>query len=223
MKKHILPPSIILLVIALDQWLKFWVKGNMDYMFNSRQLPQDIPMTGDWFHLHFVENNGMAFGLEMGGETGKLFLTIFRILAVGFGFWYLNRQLKDQAHTGFVVCVALIIAGAVGNIIDSVFYGLWFADVNSYQAGLFQGQVVDMLYFPVVETHYPSWFPFWGGEDFTFFSPVFNLADASISVGVITLVLFQNLFFRKPKEEELEAPDVVAESPTEPEAGTAQE
>jgi signal peptidase II len=202
MKKYILPASLIALVISIDQWLKFWVKANMDYPENFfiKNLPSQIDMAGNWFKLHFIENNGMAFGMELaGGETGKIILTSFRILAVIAGFWYLLREINKNSHRGLIVCVSLIIAGALGNIVDSVFYGVWFTDINNYEGGYFHGQVVDMLYFPIVQSHFPSWFPKWGGEEFTFFSPIFNLADASISIGVIALVLFQNRFYPKPE------------------------
>lgn len=188
----------VLLVLIADQSLKYWIKTNFAF-------GEEHHVAGDWFILHFTENNGMAFGLEFAGDYGKIILTLFRILAVAGIVYYIVHQLKNGGHKGFLVCLALILAGAVGNIIDSVFYGKLFSDINRYDGGWFYGQVVDMLYFPIVETHYPDWFPFYAGEEFIFFRPVFNLADASISVGVIAIFLFQGKFFkRKAKEEDTE-------------------
>jgi len=160
-------------------------------------------MLGNWFFLHFTENNGMAFGVELGGIAGKLILTGFRLLAVFGIVWYLLKQINIKAHKGLIVCISLILAGAIGNIIDSVFYGVWFKDYVEYpdEGKFFLGRVVDMLYFPVIETHYPSWFPFWAGQDLTFFRPIFNIADASISTGVITIIVFQKRFFAKIEDE----------------------
>jgi len=150
----------------------------------------------------------MAWGWEFGGDWGKMFLTLFRLAAVIFGTWYLGRIVKQKYNRGFIVCAALIYAGALGNLIDSMFYGLIFEE-SSYSyvakifpahgyAGFLHGRVVDMLYFPIIENkHFPSWFPFVGGDEFTFFSPIFNIADASISTGVITLLVFQKRFFKK--------------------------
>lgn len=166
-------------------------------------LGQTKTMAGNWFYLHFTENNGMAFGVEFGGIAGKLVLTGFRILAVFGIIWYLFKQINSGAHKGLVICITLILAGALGNIIDSLFYGVWFEDLVTYddKGRYFLGRVVDMLYFPVIETHYPGWFPFWGGQDFTFFRPIFNIADASISSGVIAIILFQKKFFGKKLDE----------------------
>jgi signal peptidase II len=152
-------------------------------------LGEEHHIFGNWFIIHFTENNGMAFGLELGGGWGKLALSLFRIFAV-FGIAYvLHYIIKHKYHFGLIVCVSLIFAGAIGNIIDSVFYGVFFG----YEK-LLHGRVVDMFYFPIIEGHYPQWFPVWGGEEFIFFRPVFNLADASISVGVIIIFLFQKKF-----------------------------
>lgn len=164
----------------------------------------------------------MAWGWKFGNEAGKMVLTLFRLAAVIFGTWYLGRIVKQQYTKGFIVCAALIYAGALGNLIDSMFYGMIFdkglhydANINDYvpYSGIAQissdgyssflhGSVVDMLYFPMIKSHYPSWFPFVGGDEFEFFSPIFNIADASISIGVITLLLFQKRFFKKHHKEE---------------------
>jgi signal peptidase II len=163
-----------------------------------------------WFRLYFIENKGMAWGWEIGGGWGKMLLTLFRLAAVIFGTWYLGRIVKQKYSRGFIVCAALIYAGALGNLIDSMFYGLIFEE-STYShvakifpahgyAGFLHGKVVDMLYFPMIKSHYPSWFPFVGGQDFEFFSPIFNIADASISTGVITLLVFQKRFFKRHHE-----------------------
>lgn len=172
-------------------------------------------MGASWFKLYFIENKGMAWGWEFGGNWGKMLLTLFRLAAVIFGTWYLGRIVKQRYSKGFIVCASLIYAGALGNLIDSMFYGLIF-DESTYSrvaqllppeggyAGFLHGRVVDMLYFPIItNAHYPSWFPFVGGKEFEFFSPIFNIADASISTGVITLFIFQKRFFKKqtPKTE----------------------
>lgn len=188
--RWIWPLVIIAIVVALDQYLKYWVKHNM-------VMHTEKPIIGNWFLFHFTENNGMAFGIEFAGKYGKLILTTFRIGVAIFGFWYLFNAIRKHLNTGFLICIALILAGAIGNIIDCLFYGVWYKEMNEYDGGYMFGRVVDMLYFPIIETHYPSWFPFKAGEPFTFFSPVFNLADAAISTGVITIILFQKRFFKK--------------------------
>jgi len=192
---------LIIAIIIIDQGLKIWIKTSFPIG------PTDV--TGlKWFQLYFIENKGMAWGWEFGGDWGKTLLTIFRLCAVIFGTWYLGRIVKQKYSRGFIVCAALIYAGALGNLIDSMFYVLIFEE-SSYMhvakvfpahgyAGFLHGRVVDMLYFPIIRNaHYPSWFPFWGGQDFEFFSPIFNIADASISVGVITLLIFQKRFFKR--------------------------
>ncbi|MEI9945575.1 MAG: lipoprotein signal peptidase [Chitinophagaceae bacterium] len=197
---------IIALIIIADQALKVWIKTN--YHFG----PVTNVMGLNWFQLYFIENKGMAWGWEIGGNWGKMLLTLFRLAAVIFGTWYLARIVKQKYSKGFIVCASLIYAGALGNLIDSMFYGLIFEESTYSQvaktvavghgyAGFLHGRVVDMLYFPMVKSHFPSWFPFVGGDDFEFFSPIFNIADASISVGVITLFVFQKKFFKKHNEE----------------------
>lgn len=196
---------VIFIVLFLDQLLKIWVKTHM-------YLGEEFNVFGNWFIMHFTENNGMAFGMEFAGSYGKLFLTLFRIIASGAIFWYLLNIIKKGASLALVIVISLIFAGAVGNIIDSIFYGLLFNE-SAFQIAqlfpegggygtLFHGKVVDMLYFPIIETHFPQWFPFWGGQEFIFFRPVFNIADSSITIGVLLLLIFQNKFYKKPHEEE---------------------
>ena len=190
---------LIALIIIVDQVLKIWIKTS----YPTGKVAEILP----WFHLHFIENPGMAWGWKFGNETGKIVLTLFRMAAVIFGTWYLGRIVKHQYRKGFIVCAALIYAGALGNLIDSMFYGLIFEESSYSQvakiftgdgyAGFLHGRVVDMLYFPMLKSHFPPWFPFVGGDEFEFFSPIFNIADASISAGVITLLLFQKSFFKK--------------------------
>lgn len=167
----------------------------------------------NWFILHFTENNGMAFGMEFGGVYGKLLLSLFRIVFVIGITFYLKRLVKEKADPFYITCVALVIAGATGNIIDSTFYGLAFS-TSEYQlaqflphgggyASLLHGKVVDMFYFPIISGHYPAWFPFFGGEDFLFFRPVFNFADSSISVGIMLMIIFQKRFFSEEKKVEI--------------------
>lgn len=168
-------------------------------------LHTEKKIIGDWFILHFTENEGMAFGMKFFGENGKYALTLLRVGVAIFGFWYLISHIRKQANTLFLVCVALILGGALGNIIDCVFYGVIYKDINLYHGGYMLGWVVDMLYFPIVQTHYPSWSPIKPGQEFIFFSPVFNLADAAISIGVISIIVFQRKFFHKqPKQNEQE-------------------
>lgn len=185
MKGYIKPSIIILAVLVLDQVLKTWIKTNMF-------IGQEFNILGNWFIIHFTENNGMAFGMEFGGELGKLALSIFRIIAVaGIGYGLLHL-IQKKYHRGLIYNVALIFAGALGNIIDSVSYGL----IYGYEK-LFHGRVVDMLYFPIIQGNFPSWFPIWPGEEFIFFRPVFNIADAAISLGVILILLYQNRYFKE--------------------------
>jgi len=191
MKGYTKPLLIIFLVLLADQVLKTWIKTHM-------YIGQEFKIIGNWFIIHFTENNGMAFGLEFGGEFGKLALSLFRIFAVagiGYGLHYL---IQKKHHRGLILNVALIFAGALGNIIDSVLYG----KIYGY-ADLFHGRVVDMFYFPIMEGHFPTWFPIWAGEEFVFFRPVFNIADAAISVGVVIILIFQKTYFKEEVQEEI--------------------
>ena len=178
------PFLLAAVIIIADQLIKTWVRKHM-------YIGEEIHLLGDRGMLHYTENNGMAFGMEFGGTWGKLFLTLFRIgavVAIGYGLVYLIRH---KYHRGLIMNVALIFAGALGNIIDSTFYGVL------YQNGpLFHGRVVDMFYFPLISGDFPKWVPVWGGQDFVFFRPVFNLADAAISVGVILILIYQKHYFK---------------------------
>lgn len=200
MKLNIAQKSLILVVLVLliDQVTKIWVKTTM-------YLGQEIPLIGNRVLIHFTENNGMAFGYEIGGEYGKLALSIFRILAVIGIIWYMRHLIKLEAPQGLVLSLGLILAGAIGNIIDSAFYGVIFsesfmrpAEVFPEEGGyatLLHGRVVDLLYFPVLQGTYPDWLPFVGGNRFIFFRPVFNFADTAITTGVaITLVFYRKFF-----------------------------
>ncbi len=172
-------------------------------------LGQEYKIAGDWFLIHFTENNGMAFGMEL---FGKKFLSIFRIIVMlGLG-WYVNHLVKTKANKIYITAMSLIFAGALGNIIDSIFYGKVFS-ASEFQvaqfmpadggyAGWLHGKVVDMFYFPLIEGHFPQWFPFWGGEDFLFFRPIFNIADSAITGGVILIILFQSVIFKDEKMED---------------------
>lgn len=195
---------IILLVVLADQALKLYIKTHF-YLNDSHNV------AGNWFRLYFVENEGMAYGWKFGGQAGKIILTLFRLVAVIFGVWYLKNIIQKKYHTGFIICASLIFAGALGNLIDSMFYGLIFDEsYPGHLATLFpkqgyaaflHGKVVDMLYFPIIrEAHFPQWVPVWGGDDFEFFRPIFNLADASISTGVIAILVFQKKFFKQPTD-----------------------
>ena len=209
---------IILLIVIADQALKLWIKTH--YELNTGH-----PVLGNRFELYFVENPGMAYGWKFGGDWGKMALTIFRMAAVIFGTWYLAHIVKKKYHKGFIICASLVYAGALGNLIDSSFYGLIFDKGMTYDpavkdyayysglakfstngyASFLHGNVVDMLHFPIIKGSFPSWFPFWGGQRFVFFDPIFNLADASISSGVISILVFQRRFFKHQNKEEKHA------------------
>jgi signal peptidase II len=191
---------IIVVILLIDQVLKYWIKTNL-------MLGQEIKLFGNWGLIHFTENNGMAFGLEFGGEVGKMILSIFRIIAVSVIAYYLHHLIKIKAPNGLVLCIALVLAGAIGNIIDSVFYGMLFSESKYYKVAEFlpesggyssflHGKVVDMFYFPVINTTFPSWSPIKAGQEFIFFRPVFNVADSAISVGVSLLLIFQRKYFK---------------------------
>lgn len=209
MKKSYIVIAVILLVLILDQWLKFYVKLNIEY-------GRGFDILGlSWAKIHFVENKGMAFGMSFGGDTGKLILSLFRLIMVSFLSYMIIQMIKAKEKTGLLISFALIIAGALGNIIDSAFYGLIFS-ASKYHgelaqlfpegggyAGFLHGKVVDMLYFPLIDSTYPEWFPFGlAGKHFEFFRPVFNIADSAISVGVGLILVFYSSFFLADKKKE---------------------
>jgi signal peptidase II len=197
---------VVLFVLIIDQCSKIWIKTNVEYGDGFLMFGQS------WAQIHFVENEGMAFGLSFGGITGKYILSVFRIVMVGFLLYLLRSMIKAGEALGLIVCFSMIVAGAIGNILDSMFYGLIFSK-SFYHGGLahfvpfgtgyapfLQGSVVDMLYFPLIDTTLPGWVPFKGGDRFEFFRPVFNIADSSITVGVTCILLFyRRLFFAKPE------------------------
>jgi len=184
-KKLGLPIFIVLVILFIDQLVKLYIKTNF-------YLGEEIPVLGDWFRIHFTENYGMAFGLEFGGKGGKILLTLFRLVAVTFIGWYIFDLTKKETNKWYIISWALILSGALGNIIDSIFYGILFG-YDSW----FHGRVVDMFYFPIVQTTIPENWPFWAGEDFEFFRPVFNVADAAISIGFVIILLGQKMFFKE--------------------------
>jgi len=185
---------IALSIVIIDQVSKFWIKTNMT-------LGESIPVLGNWFIIHFIENKGMAFGWEF---FPKWILSIIRIIAVGGLIWFLRELIKKQAKPVITVSISLITAGALGNIIDSAFYGMFFSESTPFNVAVptltqgyetfLHGSVVDMLYFPVLNGTYPDWFPFLGGQRFEFFRPVFNVADSAVTVGVILLLIFRKRF-----------------------------
>lgn len=198
MSKFLTKGRVALLVISsvlvIDQVIKIWIKT---HMFRHEHI-----RVADWFYIYFTENVGMAFGMEI---FDKLFLTLFRIVAVAVIGWFLHKCVKNGMKTGFIVCLSLILTGALGNIVDSVFYGVCFSESTYSQlatflpegggyAPLFYGKVVDMFYFPIIDTYWPAWMPLVGGKHFIFFSPIFNFADAAISCGVVALFLFYSKY-----------------------------
>jgi len=187
---------LIAIVLILDQVLKVWIKTNM-------MIGQEIHFF-DWFIIHFTENKGMAFGMEFGGSFGKYLLSVFRLVAIVAIAIYLKNIATTDVKKGVVLSISLVLAGAIGNMIDSAFYGLIFSEsygqlatvFEGGYAGFLQGKVVDMFYFPLINGHFPQWLPLIGGNHFIFFRPVFNIADASISVGVINMLIFHRSFFK---------------------------
>jgi signal peptidase II len=195
-KKSIL---LIIIILVADQILKIWVKTHM-------QIDDEIHLLGNRGMLHFIENNGMAFGMEIKAPGGKIMLSLFRIVAIcGIG-WFLRSLIIKKSSTALILAVSSILAGAVGNLIDSAFYGMIFSESFTHTAIFFppgggyssflQGRVVDMLYFPVINTHWPSWSPFRAGETFVFFRPIFNIADSAITCGVLSILIFQKRMFK---------------------------
>jgi signal peptidase II len=218
LKHYKIPLLTVFFILLIDQFIKIYIK--LHYPLG------EVGRLADWCIIHFTENPGMAFGFEFGGEIGKLGLSIFRILACIAGAFYIRYIIKKEEHPGFVFSVSLILAGALGNIFDSAFYGLFFdrgtslnLDFNEYMpydgiakltsngyAKSMFGCVVDMFYFPMMNGHFPSWFPIWGGDEFQFFRPIFNFADASISIGVFIIILFQKKFTKKEELIESDLP-----------------
>jgi signal peptidase II len=205
-KKSIIAISTVVIIILLDQILKVWVKTNM-------MLGDQFPILGDKVVMHFTENSGMAFGLEWGGVIGKYLLSIFRIIFSGYIVYYIYKLIKEEASTLLIVCVSMILAGAIGNVLDCMFYGLIFSESPIFLGhqmpahftafgegyGTFlQGKVVDMIFCPLYHGTYPSWVPVLGGSELIFFQFIFNIADSAISVGIFIVFIFQNTFF--PKE-----------------------
>lgn len=213
--KHIL--WIVFLILLIDQAVKIYIKTHF-------YLGQSVTVFPDWFQLCFIENEGMAFGMTlMDSALGKVLLTLFRLAAVIFGFFWI-RQLVRKGHSkGLLICAALILAGAAGNLIDSMFYGMIFTDepmmvahfvpLGKGYAPFLHGRVVDMFYFPIIDSNWPQWMPVIGGRPLRFFEPVFNLADASISIGVITLLLFQKKFMHHHLEAMEEQREKMREEP----------
>lgn len=202
---------LAVIVILIDQASKLLVHNNM-------YLHEEINVLGDWFRIHYLLNPGMAFGIRWENEFGKLALTVFRIAAMfGIGY-YLWKMAMRGAHSGFLWCMGLILGGAVGNVIDSTFYGVFLENApENVPTPWFHGQVIDMLYFPLFEFVWPQWVPFVGGRYFEFFSPVFNIADSSIFIGVVTILIMQKRFFKEKQTAEDAASDQSGEAPVDAE------
>lgn len=202
--QYILVFTLIGAILIIDQFVKIMVKTHM-------HIGEEIPLIGNWALLHFTENEGFAFGMQIGGNLGKIMLSLFRIIASGVILWYLLRQIKKGIRTSLAVCISLIFVGALGNVIDSCFYGLIFNESYYNVAQLFppeggyapflQGRVVDMFYFPIINTTWPNWMPIWGGQRFLFFNAIFNVADAAITVGAFWLIIDIYIVSRKKKSE----------------------
>ena len=195
--------TVVFVILILDQILKIWVKTTLP-------LGASVPVIGNWFLIRFIENRGMAFGIDIPGDLGKPALTIFRIIAAILIGLYLRSLIRKKAPVGFIICLSMILAGAIGNIIDSMFYGMIFSDSSYFAAAklfpkgggystFLHGRVVDMLYFPIIDGTYPEWFPIWHGQKFVFFRPIFNIADSAISVGVVSIFLFQRKYLKEIK------------------------
>lgn len=202
--RHVL--FIVFLILLIDQIIKVYIKTHFYY-------GESVAVAGSWFQLLFIENEGMAFGMKiMDNELGKIILTSFRLIAVGFGFYWMKKLVHKKYPIGLLICGALILAGAAGNLIDSLFYGMIFSESTREAAqwmpwgegysSFMHGRVVDMFYFPIIDTIWPSWVPVVGGKTFRFFEPIFNFADAAISVGVIVLVLFQKRWMKHSSREQ---------------------
>lgn len=196
---------IIIVILIVDQILKIWIKTNM-------HLGEEFNVLGNWFIIHFTENEGMAFGFKFAGNYGKLALSIFRVLAISTIGYYLYLLIKRKENRFFIISIAMIFAGALGNMIDSAIYGLIYSASTYYTVASFMpegggyapflyGKVVDMFYFPIIQGHYPSWFPFFSGQNFIFFRPVFNIADSAITIGVFMLIVSQRKTILKNPED----------------------
>ncbi|MEO6190306.1 MAG: lipoprotein signal peptidase, partial [Saprospiraceae bacterium] len=194
--RYYLSLLILVVILTLDQLVKIWVKTHM------QQGEEFLILNQSWARIHFVENEGMAFGITLGGSFGKLLLSLFRIVAIGFLTYLLHRMIQAKEKVGIIVSFSMILAGAIGNMLDSAFYGLIFSN-SGYHGGLSEllpasggyapflmGRVVDMFYFPMIESTFPSWFPIWGGEEFEFFRHIFNIADSSIFCGICIFFIF---------------------------------
>ena len=213
--KKFLPFLVVGGVLLLDQTLKIWIKLNFPF--------GEVTQLAGWFKLYFIENEGMAFGMKLGGADGKLILTLLRIGMAGGIIYYLVKLFHKKSSAGLIISVSLILAGALGNLIDSVFYGVLFSESSSQQIAtwlpvnggyesLLHGHVVDMLFFPIFEGYMPNWIPLYGGDYVVFFQPIFNVADASISCGVLLIVLFQKQFFNIHHQEDASGNPSLSES-----------
>lgn len=194
---------LVVFILIIDQLSKYYIKTHF-------YLGESLPVLGNWFQLCFIENEGMAFGMKiMDSPTGKVLLTSFRLVAVVFGFFWVKKLVLQGYSKGLLICAALILAGAAGNLIDSLFYGMIFTESGlevarlvpwgAGYAGLMHGKVVDMLYFPLIDSTWPDWVPVKGGTPFRFFEPIFNIADMSISTGILTLLVFQKRLMKRPE------------------------